>query len=187
MKLYIQNRERNISVVVCFYKMDLKNLFEARLDCISNLNDFIVLYGRKEDISSNLLEIITETKQVKFLLASCVEYINKFQIENSEKCKILIRKLQVQQCLTLQIFEKVSERDLPKVNQQIENMILMPKDIENTPTPNKLLRKLGDQPIMTLADYVKSPYATKRMRPVALQFTDFERNISVEEFLQVPG
>lgn len=34
---------------------------------------------------------------------------------------------------------------------------------------------------------IKSPYATKRMRPLALQFTDFERAITTDEFAKIPG
>lgn len=167
--------------------MNLQNLFEARLERIANLDDFIVLYGKKEDIFPNLQEIITEVEANKYLLSSCLEIINKFRIHNFEKCKKLIYKLKIQQILTLQILEKISNLNCIQENQRSQNMILTSQDVQNTPTPNKIHRKLREQPIMTLADYVKSPFTTKRMRPVALQFTDFEKNISMEEFLQVPG
>lgn len=167
--------------------MDLRNLFEVRLERIANLEDFIVLYGKKEDILSNLREMIAEIKKTKHVLSSCVEVLNKFHSDNSEKCKKLIHRLKVQQMLTLQILEKMSDQNCSGENQRSQKTILMSKDVENTPTPNKIQRKLGEQPVMTLADYAKSPYTSKRMRPVALQFTDFERNITMEEFLQVPG
>lgn len=43
----------------------------------------------------------------------------------------------------------------------------------------------GNTPKMTIKDYSKSPFAL-RSKPIALQFYDFEAEISNEEFSKVP-
>ena len=44
----------------------------------------------------------------------------------------------------------------------------------------------GNTPKMYIKDYSKSPFAL-RSKPIALQFYDFEAEISNEEFLKVPS
>lgn len=186
--------------------MDLHNLFEQHLQRIDVLNDFIVLYGKKEETVTDLRDISKECDEIKELLVSCKELLDKFQNENMQKCREIIEKSQKQQLIMLHILEQViDDNDEEKMSgnrenrdfksplssscqrsDQRSNSVLT--EISNTMTPSKFTPfKPGEQPIMTYADYIKSPYATKRMRPLALQFTDFERTITSDEFNKVPG
>lgn len=181
--------------------MDLQVLFEKRLAQIDTLNDFIVLYGKKEEIIPDLRDINNETECIQELLVSCKEMLSKFQAENMKKCRELIEKSQQQQLLMLDVLDREIECDeSTQIKLNIENEcspcakeepsrpVSVLNEISNTTTPSKFTPfKPGEQPVMAYADYVKSPYATKRMRPLALQFTDFERTISAEEFAKVPG
>lgn len=179
--------------------MDLQTLFEKRLQKIDSLNDFVVLYGKKEELIPDLREISTEINELKDLLQLCKELLIKFQKENHEKCKQLIEKSQEQQTILLNILDEILDSEPVKAVQLSQNMPTPAKadeksrlvnvlnEISNTPTPCKFgTFKAGEQS-MTFADYIKSPYTTKRMRPLALQFTDFEKTISVDEFAKVPG
>lgn len=181
--------------------MDLQVLFEKRLAQIDTLNDFIVLYGKKEEIIPDLRDINNETECIQELLVSCKEMLSKFQAENMKKCRELIEKSQQQQLLMLDVLDREIEcGESTQIKLNIENEcspcakeepsrpVSVLNEISNTTTPSKFTPfKPGEQPVMAYADYVKSPYATKRMRPLALQFTDFERTISAEEFAKVPG
>lgn len=181
--------------------MDLQKLFEERLRKIEYLNDFIVLYGKKEETIPDLRDISNETENVKELLLSCKELLKKFQDENHKKCRELIGKSQEQQLLMLDVLDIVMEKDVTNAQaategvsspcrtaEQSRPVSVLTEISNNTTTPCKFTPfKPGEQPVMTYADYTKSPYATKRMRPLALQFTDFERTITSEEFAKVPG
>lgn len=181
-------------------KMDLQDLFEKHLQKIDVLNDFIVLYGKKTETVSDLREIANECDEIKELMRSCKDLLNKFQTENLAKCRAIVEKSQQQQLIMLDILDQVVDRNEPKMFENTtENdgcaspmcqnrPITVLSEISNTMTPSKFTPfKPGDQPVMTYADYIKSPYATKRMRPLALQFTDFERTITADEFAKIPG
>lgn len=178
--------------------MDLHDLFEKHLQKIDILNDFIVLYGKKQETVSDIREIANECDEIKELLVSCNELLKKFQEENKKKCNDLIEKSQKQQLIMLQILDQLIDDDgKGKASENTENICASPcqnrpvavlAEISNTMTPSKFTPfKPGEQPVMTYADYIKSPYATKRMRPLALQFTDFERSITADEFTKIPG
>lgn len=181
--------------------MDLHELFEKHLQRIDILNDFIVLYGKKEETVADLRDISAECDEIKELLVSCKELLKSFQDENMAKCRELIEKSQKQQLLMLHVLEQVidsgeerptkfmnSENDSASSPTYQQRPISVLTEISNTMTPSKFTPfKPGEQPIMTYADYIKSPYAMKRMRPLALQFTDFERAITSDEFNKVPG
>lgn len=179
--------------------MNLYQLFEKRLQKIDKLNDFIVLYGKKEESITSLREISSEIDEIKDLLTSCKELLAKFQTENSEKCKQLIAKAQEQQLIMLEVLDKVldSQAAIPERPKTLPTPVKLAEkyqpanvltEISNTPTPRKFgAFKAGEQSLMSIADYTKSPYTTKRMRPLALQFIDFEKTITVDEFAKIPG
>lgn len=178
--------------------MDLHELFEKHLQKIDILNDFIVLYGKKEETVSDLRDIANECDEIKELLQSCKELLEKFRNENMTKCRAIIEKSQKQQLIMLHVLEQLIECNAEKSNENPddecssslcqERSISVLTEISNTMTPSKFTPfKPGEQPVMTYADYIKSPYATKRMRPLALQFTDFERTVTADEFSKIPG
>lgn len=183
--------------------MDLQKDFELKLKQIEMLNDFIVLYGKKPDIVPELYSIKTECNEIKQLLESCSEHLTQFQLNNRDRFTKLMETIQKQQTLMLKILEMdadhVSYAELndnkKSTNDDIRNEKRCPssilKEINNTATPNKYgMTKNGDQTVMSITDYTKSPFATKRshhFRPMQLQFIDFERIITHDEFDKVPS
>lgn len=181
--------------------MDLHVLFERYLQKIDILNDFIVLYGKKEETVSDLRYIANEHQEIKTMLLSCMELLKKFQDENLAKCRDIIEKSREQQLIMLHVLEQIIDSNVEKTTENTERggerehgcvspnedrPISVLTEISNTMTPSKFtLFKPGET--ISLADYIKSPHTTKRMRPLALQFTDFERTISADEFGKVPG
>lgn len=142
-----------------------------------------------------------ECDEIKELLVLCKELLEKFQNENMKNCREIIEKSQKQQLIMLHVLEQIIDDDsvMVKTSEKLvkefesptyqdQRPISVLTEISNTMTPSKFTPfKPGEQPIMTYADYIKSPYATKRMRPLALQFTDFERTITADEFNKIPG
>lgn len=174
--------------------MDLQILFGKRLKQIVKLEDFVLLYGEKGEKINELMDIFTEAKQAEKSLFACNEVLKFFRSKNYVKCKSLNELVQKQQLLILEILDKMLDIHSLEAYQVPQNSTLLPHveeksfDIGNKNSPCKIpLFKPAEQSIISLSDYVKSPYATKRMRPIALQFTDFEKTIIVEEFLRVPG
>lgn len=180
--------------------MDLLKDFELKLEKIEMLNNFICLYGKKEEIVKDLRAFSDEVNEIKVLLTACTELMAKFQVENRERFNKLMLRIQCQQTRMLDILERDAEHNC-NGNEPIQSNLL---SVNNWPTnkcpssvlkennsvantPNKFgMFKPGEQAVMTISDYMKSPYATKRVRPVQLQFVDFERTITQDEFNQVP-
>lgn len=175
-----ESKRVSCDIFTSFVKMDFQILFQHQLNQINKLDNFIVFYGRKEEIVADLREIFGETEKLKDLLLSCMEFLKIFRTENNHKCKNLIAITQHQQFTMLNLLEKV-------MNAGNNNPTAL-TEITNTPPTCKLPPfKSGEQSIMTLAEYMKSPYATKRMRPLSLQFIDFERTINIDDFSRIPG
>lgn len=180
--------------------MDLEKDFELKLKRIEFLNDFIVLYNKKRDSVNDLNVIANEVNEIKSLLESCSKLLTEFQMDNRNRYDKLIEKMHEQQLLMLEMLE-MDLNENPKQNELKPNLtndkhtseIKCPssvlKEINNFATPNKFGSvKSNDLPsVMSISDYTKSPFATKRLRPIQLQFSDFERTISSDEFLKVPS
>lgn len=180
--------------------MDLQNDFESKLEKIEMLNNFISLYGKKEEIVPHLRTLSDEVNEIKMLLASCTELMAKFQVENQERFNKLMLKIQTIQTQMLDILEcdadnncignAPTQSDLLNANNWPTNKCpssALKENVSATNTPNKFVMfKPGEQAVMTISEYMKSPYTTKRVRPIQLQFADFERIITQDEFNQVP-
>lgn len=180
--------------------MDLEKDFELKLEKIEMLNNFISLYGMKEKIVPELRILSDEVNEIKMLLTSCTELMIKFQVKNRERFNKLLLRIQCQQTRMLDILECDAEHN-SIVNASTQSDLLngnnwptnngpsfVAKENNNSAanTPNKFgMFKSGEQALMTISDYTKSPYAQKRIRPVQLQFIDFERTITLDEFNQL--
>lgn len=161
------------------FQMDLQNLFKKRIQQIQKLENFVVLYGKKRENLSGLCQISNEVEQTKDILVSCVNILDKFRKENNQKFTKLSKLTKHQQTIMLDVLNKLL--DYEHQPQHEEELTIISENI-GTPTSCKI------QPFKSsLAEYIKSPYAMKRMRPLALQFTDFEKTISAEEFKIIPG
>lgn len=133
-------------------------------------------------------ELSKENKEVRSLEAEMKESLknhNEVLVKDYKEVKSSINRVQLKMLTLLHYLE---EQDKHK---QTEKRALQPIDIPGTP---KLLEREGavqafselNTPRMLVNDYAKSPFAKKRTK-VALQFSDFEANISEEEFKSIPG
>lgn len=169
--------------------MDLQNLFEKRIQQITKLENFVVMYGKKKEILPDLRETLKEAEQTKEILSSCVNILSRFQTENQQKCRKLLALSKHVTLLILGILDKISDvvHLLPENGHSVDENRSLPvlTEISNTSTPCKHLPFQS----LTLAEYVKSPYTQKRTsnRHMHILFTDFEKTISTEEFKIVPG
>lgn len=179
----------------CSVKMDLQVTFKKQLNQIEKLDNFCSLYGNKEQILTDLCDILSQTKDIRVLLQTCGKILKEIQVENYKKLKTMIEYSRKQQTMFLDILENfhcLTElrdcSDFIPNSKEHENCSVL-KEISNSPKSRKLqLFKSAEHPILTsLANYIKSPYATRRMRPLSLQFIDFEKQICMEEFMQIPG
>lgn len=180
--------------------MDLNKLFELRVQKLETLNNFIALYSHKKELVGDLQHLAETRNEIKELLISCTEILNEFQNNNRQACADLLGQMQKQQISMLNALENVMNLDAesrsivslsvdPNTKQERSNdasQATVLKEISNTSfTPSKL--KPGELARMSFNDYIKSPFTSKRMKPIALQFCDFERTISAEEFSTVPS
>lgn len=172
-------------------EMDLKILFENRLQQIEKLENFVILYGKKGYIISNLRETVNETEQIKEFLSLCMSVLEKFQKENQERFTKLIHSSRQLSTLMLHTLASDFEHQFKQIGQSAEEKQYFSPvltEITNAATPTscrQLYFKPGDR--LSLADYMKSPYTTKKIRPLALQFIDFLTIVSIDAFKMIPG
>lgn len=190
-------------LLVYFDTMDLKRLFTQRVQKIDMLNDFITLYCAKEESIQDLQQLTHDTQEIKEMLSEAVDILQEFTLKNRQAYKSLMDQMQRQQLILLDLLEK--QMDMTPIQTQapahpfakpqataaaanddsgVNESVL--KEISNTNmTPNRF--RLNEPARMTLVDYSKSPFTNKRIKPVALHFYDFERNITADEFVSVPS
>lgn len=171
--------------------MDLEILFENRLQQIEKLENFVIIYGKKAYIISNLRESLNEAEQIKEFLLSCVSVLEYFREKNRKRCTDLIHSSRQLSTLMLNTLASDFEYQFKQIRQSAEEkQYFSPvlNEITNTATPTpcrQLYYKSGDR--LSLAEYMKSPYTTKKIRPLALQFTDFLTIVSTDAFKMIPG
>ena len=173
--------------------MDLKVLFEERLAKIEHLKNFIVIYGKKSEHMSELYEIHELKENIRALLEKCGKYVDNFQKHQKERYESLLKEAHEQQLLMLNVIEKLDEKQ-SSVNKfqpaetNKENSLVQQNQntmkVASTPLRNAM--QIPPTPVMHFAEYMKSPFTARRMRPVALQFIDFEKIITAEEFTSIP-
>lgn len=172
--------------------MDLQELFDQRLEKIDRLKDFITVYGEKAENIEKLKKLSEKSDEIKDLLKQCAESIEKFQSHNRERVNDIIKRSQQQQSLMFSVLEKLEDEQPKKINSfvappSVRKQYLQGKEnIFQTPTQKTKLPKLGETPLMTFDDYMKSPFTLKKTKPITLQFADFSYSIPPTEFLKVP-
>lgn len=91
--------------------MDLCELFARRAAKIDQLRDFIVLYGKKRKTINELEVLKSSTIDVEALLKQCSETVENVQKRNKQRYEKLIQRAKDQQCVMLNVLEKLDEMD----------------------------------------------------------------------------
>lgn len=173
--------------------MDLKQLFKKRIHKIEMLNDFIAVYGCKQEAIQDIQQLQKDTQKIKELLVEVTKLLDEFTLRNREKHKELIEQMHKQQMVFLELLQNEMDKEpiqkitkpIKEANETNANESVL-KEISNlTMTPNHF--RPNEPARMSLMDYLKSPFTSKRIKPVALHFFDFERTISADEFAAVPS
>lgn len=172
--------------------MDLRQLFKKRIQKIEMLNEFIAVYCCKQEAINDIQQLQRDTQKVKELLAAAAKILDEFTLTNRNKYIEIIEQMHKQQMAFLELLQiEMDKEPIQKIAKPIKeaeenaNESVL-KEISNTTmTPNRF--RLNEPARMSLVDYLKSPFTSKRIKPVALHFFDFERIISVDEFTAVPS
>lgn len=155
----------------------LEELFDQRLEKIKQLDEFLEIYAIKQ---ANLPKIIKLNENVEKFAEKIEEA--KFQrdrmIELQKRYQNVMNKARRQDITMLNMIEKLDKSEI-KIPGTTKN-ILTPSGIENrTPSNSSIQRS------MTIEDYQKSPFV-KKIKPISLNFLDFEATISSDDFQKVP-
>lgn len=185
--------------------MDLKEVFKQRIQKIEMLSDFVALYCEKKESLDDLRQLDSNVHTIRKMLLDVAQLLNDFSSNNRKVYKELMEQMQMQQLMLLESLDKQLESELMPQKNVVDKFTkpmtttaitaddpssgceAVLKEISNNVqmTPNRY--RPNEPAHMSLADYVKSPFTLKRMKPVALHFYDFERVISSDEFVAVPS
>lgn len=132
-------------------------------------------------LSRNSREVKSAEIEIKTSMKNYEDHLKK-QYETTTKT---ISRCQLKMLILLQHFEKYDK------HQQTEMRALKEINIPGTPKLNEregfsqVFSELNT-PRMLVADYAKSPFTKKRTK-IQLQFSDFEAEITKEDFVKIPA
>lgn len=153
-----------------------------------NLKEAMIVIPHKSEVIKNFGELGENNAELVNLEA---EIKKRMQVHNDELTKQYdetnkaIQRIQEKMLVLLQHFDEKAKHE------QQEKRALQEIVIPGTP---KLFDRAGaaqafsetNTPRMMISDYAKSPFAKKRTK-IQLQFTDFEAEISSEDFAKIPS
>lgn len=155
----------------------LEELFNKRLEKIQQLDEFLEIYAIKQEslpkiikLNENVENLSEKIEEAKFQLDKMIELQKRYQI--------VTNKARRQEVSMLNMIEKLENSEI-KITGPSKN-ILTPKNENFTPTGTGTLQRS-----MSVQDYQKSPFV-KKIKPISLNFLDFEATISQAEFENVP-
>lgn len=156
----------------------LEELFNQRLEKIQQLDEFLEIYAIKQE---NLPKIIKLNENIEKFGEKIEEA--KFQtdrmIELQRRYQSVMNKARRQEISMLNMIEKLDSIVI-KMPEKVKN-ILTPSGDENcTPSQTGTLQRA-----MSIQEYQKSPFV-KKIKPISLNFLDFEATISADDFQRVP-
>ncbi|XP_062543778.1 spindle and kinetochore-associated protein 1-like [Armigeres subalbatus] len=157
-------------------KMDnIEALLEKQVCLIQRMETFFELQACKPDIVPDVNELNAQLLHSKNGFDQAKHSLTKFRQQLATKYVEVIRKMQRNQLLIIDLMEKVGEKENIKHVLQEQNGQMKPIGSTKTATTDKML----------LSEYQKSPFVAK-MKPRCLSFLDFNFNINHEEFEQIP-
>lgn len=157
----------------------LEELYNQRIEKIKQLDEFLEIYAIKQD---NLPKIINLNENIEKFAEKIEEA--KFQrdrmIELQKRFTIVVNKARKQEISMLNMIEKIENTGIKITDGNSKNMLTPRNNNENiTPSLGTIQRS------MSIQDYQKSPFV-KKIKPISLNFLDFEATISEQEFQRVP-
>lgn len=166
-------------IIPAFEKLNLQ---------MSNIEEAMIVLPHKPNLMETIKELSDNNRDAKDLEVAVKESLNdhhKHLKKEYKETKKLTEKVQMKMVFLLQHFEDKEKHEMN------ERRALQEIRIPGTP---KLLERKGalqafsesNTPRMMIADYAKSPFAKKRSK-IQLQFTDFEAEVTIEEFNKIPG
>lgn len=166
-------------IIETFEKMQLKaiNLKEAMI-VIPHKSNLIENFG---ELSENNAELVKLEAEIKKRMQAHNDELKR-QYDDTNKA---IKRIQEKMLVLLQHLDEKEKQE------QQDQRALQEIVIPGTP---KLFERAGavqafsepNTPRMMISDYAKSPFAKKRTK-IQLQFTDFEAEISNEDFSKIPS
>lgn len=153
-----------------------------------NLEEAMLILPQKPHLMEELTRLKVNSDLTKSLtreINESTEHYEKIVKKQYEEVSETTKRVQLKMLYLLEHFNKVEDQ------QQNEKRALKPLDLPGTP---KLFDRDGakqafselNTPRMQVSEFAKSPFAKKRSK-IQLHFTDFEAEISSEDFLKIPA
>lgn len=153
-----------------------------------NIKEAMIVIPHKQFYMEKLVELSgnrTEVEKLEAEMKTSLEEHHTVLRENFEDTMKIFKRTQMKMIYLLQHLDD-EERHM-----QNEKRALMPINIPGTP---KMYEREGaiqafselNTPRMNVTEYAKSPFAKKRTK-VQLQFSDFEAEVSNDDFARIPG
>lgn len=167
---------------------DVIKLFETVKLKAQNVEEKMVVLSHKPELMTTLKKMSEKSKEVKNIetkIKASIKDHNELLMNQYKSTSKTMTRCQLKMVYLLQHFADQEK------HQQTEKRAL--KEI-NVPSTPKLNDRAGysqafselNTPRMLVADYAKSPFAKKRTK-VQLQFSDFEAEITKDDFEKVPA
>lgn len=157
----------------------INEYFESKKQKLQNLENAMCLIVSKSEIMGDIEEVTVMLKNMKVLQNHCRQLVDHHQQINAPLIKAKMRQGQRQQLMMLNMLEALEERNAKVPVPPVQSVI------DETSKENVKILQIPETPRMSVMSYYKSPMA-KSMRPVQLQFTDFEASFTESEFLDIP-
>jgi hypothetical protein len=177
------------SFVVFNRKMDkIVQTFNQMNVKAQNAADSMLLLLHKQENKPEISELSDKNKEIQRLrsaVKNSIENHNNVLKKQHQKTTESISRVQMKMMLLMNHVDKIERK------QQTSSRALQEIGIPASP---KLLDREGavqafselNTPRMMVSDYAKSPFTKKRTK-LQLQFTDFEAEISNEDFAKIPA
>lgn len=152
---------------------NLKEYFNAQFEQISTLDNAIVLLHNKSKTLPELKNLQFDLQEVK-IIVNDVKLISHEIPSIKSEYKALMRKLRKQQLILLNLIQKAEYT--PPLQYHQENN----QNFSNV--PDSVQRSVQK---MSVSDFQNSPFVNN-IKPVSLNFLDFEIQLTQEEFNMIP-
>lgn len=161
---------------------NLEQHFNSQLKQIETLDNAIVLLHHKTKILPDLKALEIDLREVNNIVSD----VKKVKHETSslkKEYKLLTRKLQKQQLIMLNMIQKADNCRQLHHHEMMENNknhlnVLAPGSRQRCPSVESGYK-------ISLYDFQNSPFVSK-IKPLSLNFLDFEKQLTQDEFNMIP-
>ncbi|CRK94646.1 CLUMA_CG008146, isoform A [Clunio marinus] len=167
---------------------EIVKTFDNLNEKVQNISEALIVLPHKKKLTENLSQLSENNSDAKKLQKAIHDSINEqnnILKKEYKETTTIINRVQLKMMLLLKHHDELEKK------QQNEKRILKEISIPGTP---KVYERPGalqafsetNTPRMLVSEYAKSPFAKKRTK-VQLQFTDFEYEITDDDFARIPG